>query len=160
MLKNASGIALVIAGLLYAGTGKPAAQASQDNSHDKAKSDRLTLDLYLDMETVSDPQLSPDGAQILYTRGWIDKVNDKRESALWIMNTDGSRNRFLAKGSNARWSPSGDRIAYSAQGEPKGTQIFSTREPTSWKGRTGRRSHGAGTPATLAIMAASSESFR
>ncbi len=124
MLKNASGIALLIAGLLYAGAGRPAAQASQDSPRDKAKSDRLTLDLYLDMETVSDPQLSPDGAQILYTRGWIDKVNDKRESALWIMNTDGSRNRFLAKGSNARWSPSGDRIAYSAQGEPKGTQIF------------------------------------
>jgi len=124
MLKNASGIALLIASLLYTGAGRPAAQASQDSPRDKAKTDRLTLDLYLDMETVSDPQLSPDGAQILYTRGWIDKVNDKRESALWIMNTDGSRNRFLAKGSNARWSPSGDRIAYSAQGEPKGTQIF------------------------------------
>ena len=69
MLKNASGIALVIVGLLYAGAGRPAAQASQDSSRDKAKSDRLTLDLYLDMETVSDPQLSPDGTQILYTRG-------------------------------------------------------------------------------------------
>ena len=95
MLKNASGIALLIAGLLYTGAGRPAAQASQDSPRDKAKSDRLTLDLYLDMETVSDPQLSPDGAQIIYTRGWVDKVNDKRESALWIMNADGSRNRFL-----------------------------------------------------------------
>src|SRR5437667_3053106 len=85
--------------------------------------DRLTLDDYLELETVSDPHLSPDGAQIIYTRGRIDKLNDKHESSLWIMNADGSRNRSLVDGSNARWSPSGDRIAYLAQGQPKGPQI-------------------------------------
>ena len=85
--------------------------------------DRLTLDLYMEFETVSDPQLSPDGKQIVYTRGWIDKMNDKRESSLWIMNADGSKNRQLVKGSNARWSPSGDRLAYLAEGQPKGTQV-------------------------------------
>jgi dipeptidyl aminopeptidase/acylaminoacyl peptidase len=89
-----------------------------------APADRLTLETFLEMETVTDPQLSPDGRQILYTRGWVDKMNDRRESALWIMNTDGSRNRFLVKGSNARWSPSGDRIAYTADGEPRGSQVF------------------------------------
>ena len=88
-----------------------------------ARTNRLTLDSYLEMETVAEPQISPDGSQIIYTRGWIDKVNDRRESALWIMNTDGSRNRFLVKGSAARWSPSGDRIAYIATGDPKGSQI-------------------------------------
>src|SRR5687767_7544331 len=88
-----------------------------------ADSDRLTLDLYLELETVSDPRISPDGKQIVYTRGWIDKMNDKRESSLWIMSADGSRNRFLAKGSNARWSPAGDRLAYLADGDPKGTQV-------------------------------------
>jgi dipeptidyl aminopeptidase/acylaminoacyl peptidase len=88
-----------------------------------ADSDKLTLDLYLELETVSDPRISPDAKQIVYTRGWIDKMNDKRESSLWIMNADGSRNRFLAKGSNARWSPNGDRLAYLAEGEPKGSQI-------------------------------------
>ncbi|CAN5523569.1 S9 family peptidase [soil metagenome] len=86
--------------------------------------DRLTLDNYLDFETVSDPQLSPDGAQIIYTRGWIDKLNDRRESALWIMHADGSRNRYLVRGSGARWSPTGDRIAYTASGEPRGSQVF------------------------------------
>ena len=88
------------------------------------KTDRLTLDTFLEMETVSDPQLSPDGSQIIYTRGWVDKMNDRRESALWIMNADGSKNRFLSKGSNARWSPTGDRIAYTAPGEPRGSQVF------------------------------------
>ena len=98
----------------------PAALAAQNT----AASDRLTLDLYWEYETVADPQLSPDGTQIIYTRQWIDKVNDKRESSLWIMNADGSKNRVLVRGSNARWSPTGDRILYTAQGEPRGSQIF------------------------------------
>jgi dipeptidyl aminopeptidase/acylaminoacyl peptidase len=103
----------------------PAVLAAQNAiTPNNVANDRLNLDLYWEFETVSDPQLSPDGAQIIYTRGWIDKVNDKRESSLWIMNADGSRNRFLVRGSNARWSPTGDRIAYTAQGEPKGSQIF------------------------------------
>ncbi len=89
-----------------------------------ATATRLTLDLYWEYETVADPQLSPDAAQIIYTRQWFDKVNDRRESSLWIMNADGSRNRFLVRGSNARWSPSGDRIAYTGEGDPKGSQIF------------------------------------
>jgi dipeptidyl aminopeptidase/acylaminoacyl peptidase len=90
----------------------------------QANSDRLNLDLYLEYETVSDPQLSPDGAQIIYTRQWVDKQNDRRESSLWVMNADGSKSRFLVRGSGARWSPTGDRIAYTAQGDPRGTQIF------------------------------------
>ncbi|MEW6322735.1 MAG: S9 family peptidase [Acidobacteriota bacterium] len=85
---------------------------------------RLTLEQYWDYETVADPQISPDGSQIIYTRQWFDKLNDRRESSLWIMNGDGSKHRFLVRGSDARWSPSGDRIAYTAAGEPRGSQIF------------------------------------
>jgi dipeptidyl aminopeptidase/acylaminoacyl peptidase len=111
--------------IAFALASLPAVIAAQNAiAQNTVANDRLTLDLYWEYETVSDPQLSPDGSQIIYTRGWIDKVNDKRESSLWIMNADGSKNRFLARGSNARWSPSGDRLAYTAQGEPKGSQIF------------------------------------
>jgi dipeptidyl aminopeptidase/acylaminoacyl peptidase len=87
-------------------------------------SNRLDLDLYWEYETVSDPQISPDGSQIIYTRQFIDRVNDKRESSLWAMNADGSKNRYLVRGSNARWSPTGDRILYTAEGTPKGSQVF------------------------------------
>ncbi len=85
---------------------------------------KLSLDMYLEFEQVAEPQISPDGKQIVYTRRWVDKLNDRWESALWVMNADGSKNRFLVKGSAARWSPDGTRIAYLADGEPKGTQVF------------------------------------
>jgi len=85
---------------------------------------KLRLEQSLDMETVADPQISPDGSEIAYARTWIDKMNDSRETDLWIMSANGSKNRFLTKGGSPRWSPDGSRIVYTAQGEPKGTQLF------------------------------------
>jgi dipeptidyl aminopeptidase/acylaminoacyl peptidase len=85
---------------------------------------RLALADYLNLEDVQSPRLSPDGRQIIFTRRWIDKLNDRWESSLWIMNADGSRLRFLVDGSDAQWSPDGTRITYVAQGEPSGSQIF------------------------------------
>ena len=107
-----------VLGLVIVFTALSASAGAQDADN------RLTLDLYLEYEDVSGPRLSPDGQRVIYSRQWIDKVNDKRESSLWIMDVDGSRNRFLVEGSGARWSPSGDRIAFVADGEPEGSQVF------------------------------------
>ena len=96
------------------------AVAAQETASDTL----LTVNHYLDWEQVADPQVSPNGAQIVYTRRWVNKIEDRWDSGLWIVNADGSKNRFLVKGSNARWSPDGSRIAYLADGEPKGTQVF------------------------------------
>src|SRR5437764_5760106 len=85
---------------------------------------RLTTEHYLDWERVSDAQIAPDGHAIVYTRQHVDKINDKWESELWMVNADGAQNRFFVKGSAARWSPDGKRILYLGEGEPKGTQIF------------------------------------
>ncbi|MGH2668294.1 MAG: TolB family protein, partial [bacterium] len=98
----------------------PSAAVGQETASDTL----LTVNHYLDWETVADPQISPTGSQIVYTRRWVNKLEDRWDSALWIMNADGSKNRFLVKGSNARWSPDGSRIAYFADGDPKGTQLF------------------------------------
>lgn len=85
---------------------------------------RLSLDHYKDYEWTSNPTISPDGKQILYSRSWINLVDDKRETDQWIMNSDGSLNRFFLHGSNGKWSPDGTKIAFTKEGEPDGTQIF------------------------------------
>ncbi|UCE03505.1 MAG: S9 family peptidase [Candidatus Latescibacterota bacterium] len=97
-------------------------------------SSKLRLDLMLEWESVASPQLSPDGKQIVFTRSWIDKVNDKRKSELWIMDSDGGRPRHLVEGSEPQWSPDGRRIAFLREGKPNGPQIhvmwMDTREVT------------------------------
>ena len=85
----------------------------------------LKLETYLDWEWVADPRISPDGSQIIYTQSWVDKQNDRRSSSIYIMDADGSRRRVLVEdGSSPKWSPSGDRILFTAEGDPEGTQIF------------------------------------
>jgi dipeptidyl aminopeptidase/acylaminoacyl peptidase len=110
MLVLAVGLALVVVPT----SAQPVAPASKV----------LKVEDYLNYETVADPQISPDGAQVVYTRRWVNRMEDRMESALWMIGADGSKNRFLTKGSNAVWSPDGTRIAYIAEGEPKGPQIF------------------------------------
>jgi len=106
--------------LLLAGLIAPLPVDAQESASDTL----LTVNHYLDWEQVADPQISPDGARIVYTRRWVNKIEDRWDSGLWIVNADGSKNHFLVKGSNARWSPDGTRIAYLADGDPKGTQVF------------------------------------
>ncbi len=79
---------------------------------------KLELGDYFDMEYVSSPQISPSGDEIVYTRRWINKYEDKSQSDLWIMNMDGQKNRFLMKGQDPRWSPDGQRLAFIREGEP------------------------------------------
>jgi len=85
---------------------------------------KLSLDHYKNYEWTSNPTISPNGEQILYSRSWINLIDDKRETDLWIMNKNGSTNRFFLNGSNGKWSPDGSKIAFIKKGEPNGTQIF------------------------------------
>jgi dipeptidyl aminopeptidase/acylaminoacyl peptidase len=93
-------------------------------SQETPSATRLTNDHYFDFERVSNAQISPDGARIVYTRQQANKIEDRWDSSLWIMNADGGQHRFLTKGSDPRWSSDGKRILYIADGEPRGPQIF------------------------------------
>ena len=79
---------------------------------------------YLKLEQVSDAQISPDGEQVIYARRYIDQMKDEWKSSIWIMEADGTRQRFLVDGSNARWSPDGTRILFLAADAHGKPQIF------------------------------------
>ena len=83
----------------------------------------LELSDYMFWETVASPQISPDGSSIIYTRTHADIMTDDWVSELWIMDADGERNRFFAKGSSVDWAPNGKRIAYVGAASDK-AQIF------------------------------------
>ncbi len=102
-----------------------AAVAPRGLASAQAASPTLTVADYLDLERVSNPAISPDGKTVLYARGFVDKINDTWTGAIWQINADGAKNRFLVTGGGAVWSPDGTRIAYVVAAEnPKGAQIF------------------------------------
>ena len=84
------------------------------------------LDVF-SLEWASDPQISPDASQIIYRRNGFDIMKDNSKGNLWIINTDGSSHRKLTSRevseSQARWSPSGDRIAFVSNTD-EGSEVY------------------------------------
>ncbi|MEM9664077.1 MAG: S9 family peptidase [Bacteroidota bacterium] len=79
------------------------------------------------LEWASDPQISPDGQQVVYLRNGMDVMEDRRMRRLWTVNTDGTGHRKLTaydgNESSPRWSPDGTRLAY-VRGTDGGSEIF------------------------------------
>lgn len=76
----------------------------------------LTADDVYRVQEVSDPQVSPDGKWIAYTVTSVDREADKRRSAIWMVNWEGTQDLRLSYGPDSdtspRWSPDGKYLAF------------------------------------------------
>ena len=93
----------------------------------------LNLDDLASLREVTDPQRSPDGQWVAYVVASSDFAKDKKNSDVWMVNWDGSRQVHLTSSpdseENPRWSPDGRYLAFTAsRGEDdekkKGDQVW------------------------------------
>ena len=70
-----------------------------------------------ELEWAVDPQISPDGDGVAYVRTSLGIMEDQKRSEIWTVTADGVDHRRVTEGSSPRWSPSGDRLAYVAEGQ-------------------------------------------
>src|SRR4051794_38643290 len=85
----------------------------------------------------ADPQISPDGRQVVYVRVTVNEKKDGYDTALWIVPADGSEPpRPFTSGpsdSSPKWSPDGTRLAFvrsvkkDGQGQPPQIYLMSTK---------------------------------
>jgi dipeptidyl aminopeptidase/acylaminoacyl peptidase len=81
---------------------------------------------------IADPQISPDGSQVVFTRVVVNDKQEDYDNSLWTVPTSGKEApRQLTSGSRdsgARWSPDGRRIAFTRaverDGRPQPSQVY------------------------------------
>jgi len=79
------------------------------------------------LEYAGDPQIAPNGENVVYVRKSMDIMKDRSRSNLWIIDANGSNHRAIASSSadffSPRWSADGNRLAY-ASSEEGSVQIY------------------------------------
>jgi len=114
-----------LAALLFLAAPGPAEEAPATPEQEAAAAREFqALDVF-GLEYADEPQISPDGRQIVYVRNGFDIRTDQPRANLWAIDADGANHRPLLADRESygspRWSPDGTRIAYvsGAEGSPQ-----------------------------------------
>ena len=101
----------------------------------------MTVDDVLNMTGVSDPEISPDGKWIVFTRSDLDWKKNRRQAHLWIASTENGRPfQFTSEDgdSSPRWAPDSKNLAFlRGRSEPQGS--MQTQAGSDTAGSEGRQ---------------------
>lgn len=81
------------------------------------------------LQSISSPEVSPDGQWVAYALSSVDSAKDKRNTDLWMVSWDGSQSVQLTNSpdgeSNPLWSPDGKYLSFlSSRQGAKSTQVW------------------------------------
>ncbi len=109
--------------------------------------ERFSLKDVFELEWAADPQISPDGSKIVFSRSGFDIMTDRARGSLWTVNSDGTNLRALQapgrRAGAARWSPDGGRLAFVSAADGK-SQIFVRWMDTGQEAVLSHVDHGPG----------------
>jgi acylaminoacyl-peptidase len=87
-----------------------------------------TLDDTWSFKTITEMRLSPDGERIAYTLEWLDKEQNAKRSAIWMLDRRTAQARQFTSGakhdSSPRWSPDGRWLAFVSDRQGEQGQLW------------------------------------